>query len=218
MPAFGMAVVLVLGLGFLLVRGARTGELDATRPGILAEGPVAELEPRDGVCQAPLDLDKPVRRLGLALEGGGPPGPRLDVELRRAGSNAVLATATVPENWTLAPGAYFGLELSRRVPAETTIAVCARNAGRREAVLIGKQAIANSRVAPGNELDWAVFFPLAEGDRRSYLRMTGDMARRASVLRPGIVTPLLYGVLAVALLVGGPLLLARAARAATEPD
>jgi hypothetical protein len=212
--AIAIFAVLLAGLGVWLSRAVHTGEVDATRPGVTAANQVLVLGPGREACQTPLDLDRPVAGLGLGLDDGGRPGPRLAVEVRDADSGGVLATATVSAGWALPLGQYFGMKLARPVPAGRTVEVCARNAGSTAARLVGKeQAIVTSGLA-GRPADWAVFFPLAPGARRSYLAMTPDIARRASVLRPGIVTPAVYWALAALLLVGGPFALWRAVSSA----
>jgi hypothetical protein len=218
--AIAIAVVVVVGLAVLLVEALTGSELDAVRPGVLAETPVAELPAGQEICERPLDLDRPVRRMGVALDAYGRPGPRLDLEVRDADDGEVLAEGTVPEGWNIPLGAVFVVTLSETVPADSAVAVCARNAGRQPAVLTGKQSIAGAALYPeqGERIaaDWAIYFPLAENERRTYLGMSHDILRRASVLRPGLITPLTYVVLALALLIGGSLLLWRAIRASGD--
>jgi hypothetical protein len=217
-----MAFVLAIGLGLLLWRGAQTEELDAVRPGILADAPLVKLLPGHESCQGPLDLDRPVRQMGLAVDTLGKPGPPLEIEVRDNPTGRVLARATVPAGYVVGLGAFEPVTLDPALPDDASVDVCARNAGAEPLTLVGKQSIATSALHEDSgrtiQEDWAIFFPLAPQDRRSLLATTPDILARASVLRPGIVTPAFYVVLGLLLVVGGPLLLWRAVRLADEPD
>jgi hypothetical protein len=222
-PAVAIFAVLLIGLGLTLARALSGSELDAVRPGVLAQSGIAELSPGHVACERPLDLDRRASRMGVALYADDRPGPQLELEVRALDGGNVLAEATIPAGWTIPLGSQYVVDLSPTVPAGSSVAVCVRNSGNRAATLVGRQAIAKSALYPETgepiQSDWAIYFPLTEDERRSYAGMSGDILKRASVLRPGVVTPLTYVLLGLALLVGGPLLLSHAVtRAAAEPD
>ncbi len=213
---------MLIGLGVILDRALAGGETDANRPGVVASRVVATLDPGRRLCQRPLDLDRRAPRLGVALDNGGLPGPALDITVTDLADGRVLDREPIAAGWALAPGAYYGFQLRRPLPGNRTVAVCARNVGDRPVGLVGKASITDSAIYAGTRSlrrDWAVYFPLAPDERRSYVRMLPDIFRRAAVLRPGVVSAATYAVLAILLLVGGPLLLWRAVtRASEEPE
>lgn len=221
--ALGLLAVLVIGLGVVLWRGLEGREVDAVRPGVAAAGPVADLKPHEELCERPIDLDRSAPRLGLAMLNGAQPGPPVRVRIADADTHELLRTATIPKGWALAPGQYYGLELPHPLPGGRAIEVCARNDGKRAFELWGKEASSSANLYRGEEntgaADWAIFFPLQPRERRTLVQMIPTFLRRASVLRPGIVTPAVYAVLGLLLLVGAPLLLWRAVKRADEdPD
>lgn len=220
--AVGLVAVLVIGLGIVAWRALANDELDAVRPGILAASPVATLKPGREMCQRPLDLDRPVPRIGLAIYNGPAPGPRIQVHITDLERDRVVSRFTVPRGWGLAPGQYFGVKLPRPLPGDTAVEVCARNEGHRSFELYGSPGITDSRLYAGHgdrvgiDPDWAIFFPLLPDERRSLFAAIPDIVKRASVLRPSIIGPAAYGGLALLLLVGGPLLMWRALRASED--
>ncbi len=217
----GLLAVLVVGLGLLIWRGSLGEEIDVTRIGVPAAGPISTLTPNEELCQRPLDIDHAARIVGVAIYNGPNPGPPVRIRVSDADTGRPLASATVPAGWTLDPGSYFGLTMPRALPADHGLEVCARNDGKRTIELYGKESLSASNLYRGDDNiggDWAIYFPLEPGTGRNYLEMIPDFLRRASVLRPGFVGPATYVVLALLLLVGGPLLLWRAISRAEQED
>jgi hypothetical protein len=215
-----MLVVLVVGALVLVDRGRAGREDQPVRFGVLAKERIGALPAGRTACQSPVDIDRPVRRLGLAFDTAR--GPALRVSVRDLRSREVLRTVEVPAGYSSPLGGFLTVELGDPIGGDRSLEICARNLGRRTLELVGDNTVDYSQVRVGRPLgggaDWAIFFPMREGERRSYLAMASDMLHRATIIRPGIVTPLFYGVLALFLVVAAPLLLWRAVLvAADEP-
>ncbi|MDO9408791.1 hypothetical protein [Patulibacter sp.] len=216
-----MLVVLVSGALVLVDRGSKGREDQPVRFGVLAKKSIGLLPAGNEACQSPVDIDRAVSQVGLAVDTAGRPGPALEVSVRDLRTRRVLQRARVPGGYEIALGGFVTAPLEAAVTPERSVAVCARNLGRRSLSLVGDNTVDYSVALDGRrELDgdWGVFFPLAESGRRTYLEMASDMVRRATVLRPGIVTPVFYGVMALLLVVAAPLLLWRAIVAAGDTD
>jgi hypothetical protein len=220
----GVLVVLAGGLGLLAWRASLGKEVDAVRLGILADHSIGSLDAGREVCQRAIDLDRPITFVGLAVDTGGGPGPPLTVRIRDLVTQRTLREVKVPAGFVNVPPNYYGAQLSTPLSGGRTVEVCAHNDGKRSLGLIGDESnMAQGAIQDDGvpfDGDWAVYFPLSEADRRTHLQMVPDMVRRASVLRPNIVTPAFYAVLAAVLLGLCPAALwwaaARSARADDE--
>jgi hypothetical protein len=215
-----MLVVLVVGALVLFDRGRAGREDQPVRFGVLAKERIGPLPAGRAACQSPVDIDRPVRRVGLAFDTAR--GPALRVSVRDLESRELLRSVDVPAGYATPLGGFLTVELGAPVGGDRSLEICARNLGRRSLELVGDNTVDYSQVRVGRPLgggaDWGIFFPMRDGERRSYLAMASDMLHRATIIRPGIVTPLFYGVLALFLVVAAPLLLWRAVVvAAREP-
>lgn len=216
--AAALVVVLVAGLAAVAWRGAHDTAVDAVRLGVLADHPIGVLPAGGEACQRPVDLDRPVTNVGLAVDTGGRPGPPLRLEIRSRATRRVLTSARVGPGYVIGVPDYLGFALPQRFATQQSVAVCARNEGRRPIQIVGDEAIEGANAAiDGATLpaDWGVFFPVPkEADRPDYLALVPDILRRASVLRPGFIRPAAYVALAALLVIACPLLLWRAIRTA----
>jgi hypothetical protein len=190
-------------LALVLVAASDKRDLAFTL-GVVPTIPAAELRPDATVCQAPIDVPTAFSRVSVRAGGGplalsvvGIPSGRV------LGSGRVAVGPTRPSDRTASVG---------RIAADQTIGVCVRNAGIRRAPIYGNTLAASplSGASIGKRelgTDVTVVF---RTERRSMLAQLPDAFERASVFRPGAVGPWLFWVLAAAVLVGVPLLLARA--------
>ena len=149
-------------------------------------------------------------RFGVAGADGNP-GPPLAVSVRRGGR--VLARGALPKGYVLQQRR--NVALDRSVAGGRSIRVCFRNDGVRPAVLFGYPSGARGAdLAIGRRKRVMALQLDLTREPRSALSMLGTILDRASVLRPDGVGPWLFWLLGAAVLVGVPLLLVAAVRAA----
>lgn len=168
------------------------------------------LQPGQEACQEPVLVEVAFDAIDLQLAGADTPGSRVLVSVRPIAGGAPLANAVLPTG--SAPGARSVLPVDR-VAAGQDVAICVRNAGRREVGVIGNvdPAVRLSTATldgrpTGHDLD----IVLRTTRERSTLALLPDMLARASVFRGGWSGPWLYWVLLVLVVVGVPALLLRA--------
>lgn len=219
----GVAMLLVLLVGVLVLvdRGTKGHEDQPVRFGVLADHPIGTLPAKREVCQSPVDLDRAIRTVGLGVDSAAKGGPPLRVTIRDSANGNVLRSARVGGGYKIPLKGFLTVPLDGAVPSDRAVSVCAQNLGRRSLTLVGKEAVLDSEARVGSQIldgDWGVFFPNPDAKPRNYLQMAPDMLDRAAVLRPGIVTPLLYVLLALVAFVAGPVLLWRAVVSAANDD
>jgi hypothetical protein len=196
-----LAVALVGLLGLFAEAAGDKRDLAFTL-GVVPNIPAASLRPGATVCQGPIDVPDDFSR--IRFRTGGELDQRLVVSVLAYPSGRVLATGRATST---DPSAAVG-----KVGAEQKVAVCVRNAGSRQISLFGNAGQASSlsaAVLNRRVLDNDVAFTFVD-ERRSMLAQLPRAFERAGVFRPGFVGPWLYWVLAGAVLLGIPLLLARA--------
>jgi hypothetical protein len=172
--------------------------------------PAVRLAPERMVCQGPIVVSEAFDRVGLKAGSPGAPGSPLTISV------ATLAGDPIARGRI--PGGYaYPTEQSAevgRVAAGQRVSVCVANDGDERVDVYGNagvaaltsQALLNGR----RPIDTDLTLVFLHDERRSMLSQLGDVFERASVFRPGWVGAWTFWVLSAAVLLGVPLLLARA--------
>ena len=209
----GAIVLLVTAaLGLLVIVGiaARDDRDLAFTIGVVPTIPAANLAPGSTVCQSGITTPGPFTRVELRTGSASGAGQPLEVDVRevytdrRLGRGRMQSASGDPADRAAEVG---------KVPGGRRIAVCVRNAGEGRAQLYGNTAIASlpSRALVGDrELATDVAVVFLNDDSRSMLATLPDVFDRASVFRPGWVGAWVFWLLTGLVLIGVPLLLARA--------
>jgi hypothetical protein len=203
-------------LGLLVVAGRDKRDLAFTL-GVVPTIPAATLKPGVRVCQVPIGVPDEFNRVRLRAGSPGGPGQPLQLTVVDVATNSVVGRGRLPGGYP------YSTEQSAsvgQVGAERRIAVCVRNLGGRNVQIFGNtdagsptsHAFIRGRGLPN---DLTLVF-LRSGER-SQLAALPDLFERASVFRPGWVGPWVYWLLAAGVLLGVPLLLARALALSEEP-
>ena len=222
--AIGFAVVFVAGLvaltGVALGRQTSLVYSLGVRPAI----PAVELPANGRACQGPVRAPRGVDfdRIGFLLDTAGKPGPALRVEVREAGTDRRLGTGRVAAGYTDS----FAVDPVERlvdvgsIRAEAPMDLCLVNEGRQPVTVIGQAGVASpvtSATLNGKPLETDITFNLHDGGSSLAARLP-DIAERAARFRAGWVTPLVYLLLALGIVVLAPVLLARGLARADTAD
>jgi hypothetical protein len=210
----GIAVAGVVGL--VLVAALQRDSLAFTL-GVPRATLVANVGPGREVCQRPIDVPAggAFDRVALGVGTYGRSGSPLQVTVRSVGGST-LATGTLAGGYPdAARRPVEGVRLDREVTA-TPIAVCVANRGGRVVALYGAPDLAargSTAVRGGRPLrkDVSLVFERAP---RSVAAEVPRMLARAALFRFPAMGAWAYVVLALLLVVAGPLLIARAVTAA----
>jgi hypothetical protein len=190
-------------------------------PGLQA----AQIGPGVRACQRPVRVPSGAAfdRVGFAVTPVGESTLPVRVEVREARGGRTLATGRLAPGYAAFDPAHPREEVVDvgRVETDEPLELCLtgdRN-GEGSAVVIGQAGIASpstSATLDGKPIAADLTFELRTHDR-SLAALLPDIADRASEFRAGWVTPAVYLLLALAILIGAPLLLGRGlARAAAE--
>jgi hypothetical protein len=206
----GLAAVAALGL----IKQSSLVYTDGVNPAIVA----AELGTGDRACQAPIRVPsgESFDHVGFWAGTYGQPGPPMRVEVLDDASGERLAAGRLGAGYRdlATPSVDVG-----RLQTEDPLRVCFVNGGPGKLAIIGQVGFASpptSGTRNGEAIPNDLTVSL-RSDERSLLAWLPDMAERASVFRAGWVTPGLYLVLGLGIVVLAPLLLARGiARAAAD--
>jgi hypothetical protein len=221
--ALGFAAVFVAGLVALVAVGLGQRSSLVYSDGVKPAVPAATLTTGDRACQAPIlpPSDAAFDRVGFLLGTFAQPGSPVRVEVLDAGTNRRLAVGELPGGYGDYDAAHPREHVVAvgRVKTAAPLRLCVVNEGGRPVSVIGQAGIASpttSATLSGEPLPTDLTFNL-RADDRSLLALLPDVADRAARFRAGWVSPLVYLVLGLLILVGAPLLLARGvARAARE--
>lgn len=208
-----LLAVVAVALVALLLTAARHEHEVAVPLGVPSFGVAARIEPGHVACQGPIDLTSHVQGVTLPVATDGQPGPRLALAVRSLPGRSVLAQAEV------APGYADGSEqraMFATVREGQTVEVCVRNQGGTPAFVYGHEEALTTSAASvdGRILTADMNIDLLRAPPRSTLELVPVMFERAAVFRPGWVGAWTFWLLAVALIVLVPFLLARALAAA----
>jgi hypothetical protein len=210
------AVTLAVCLAGVAALGVlRSSDLVYT-PGAAPSGPVATVPAGQRACQGPIALPDGASFDRVAFTAGATDRPTVAVDVLEDGTGRSLASgdvtpATAPAEHVVKTG---------RVETARPLRICFTARGAGSVAIYGQPAIASprSRATLGGK---ALAFDLAlelRTEPRSLIALLPTMAERASLFRAGWVTPLTYLLLALALVIGAPLALARGLGRAAEAD
>lgn len=226
--------VVVVGVVAILFIGAVKGDRVAQTLGVAPVGPIAQLSAGDELCQRPIVLASDLDAVRFTLDTTAKPTPPVTVTLRSLsdrrvfGSGRLEAGYDVRDRQTVRVG---------HVAAGPDTQLCFRNEGPARVSLYGDDLNASgctpaggrtgTRCVPGTiRPTLSTSAPFVDGmplgsdvsavfvrdESRSLLSQVPDMLRRASLFRPGFVTPALWWLLIAAWLLGAPAGLAYALR------
>jgi hypothetical protein len=217
--ALTLGVIAAGVVGLVLAATLHTTPLAFTL-GVSPSAAVAPLAPGATACQRPIDVPAggEFDAITAHVTTYGRPGPPLRAVVRRLGGG-VLASGRLAggyADYVRSPTQRIALD--RRVPVGR-ISVCLRNRGPTNAALYGNGDLA-ARPSTG-ELDGKpLHYDLAlefQRSPRSIATLLPDMLSRAALFRFPWMGGWTYVVLIALVVLGGPWLLLRALRAATEP-
>lgn len=183
-----------------------------------------KLEKGDEACQAPVRPPRGVTfdRVGFLLTTTDPPGPPIRVAVREAGTERELGSGRLPGGY----GDWDPLDPREHVVdvglvrTDAPLELCLENRGSKPVGVIGQAGAASPPTAAtvnGNALDTDITFNLrSEGS--SLAALLPQIAERAARFRAGWVSPIVYLLLALGILVVAPLLLARGLARADAAD
>jgi hypothetical protein len=216
--ALALLATAALGVVALLVGRAFDERPQQQRLGVFISHSVADLRPGQMACQGSIAMADDTS--AVTFNPGTPhaePGPAIVTTVRDSYSQRVLARGRLAAGFD--PAKAQTVELSPPVKANAQVDFCFRNAGPGRALLFGdteagaihptvSTSVASIDGHPILDKDIALVFPRRQS--KSVLELVPQIFERAALFRPGVVGPWVYWLLAALLLVGAPLLLARA--------
>jgi hypothetical protein len=214
-------VALAIGFAGLLALGlARTSDL-VYSPGVTPQVAVLPLQAGQEACQGPLRVPDGAAfdRVAFTLGTYFKPGPRMRVTVVGHGG-AILSLGELPAGYADISRVPVHDVRIRRVQTREPIHICLANRGNRPVAVYGQAGIASPRTSAtvdGRPVDPDLAITL-RGPERSLIALLPTMADRAALFRAGWVTPGVYLVLALLLVIGAPLVLARGLAAATAAE
>jgi hypothetical protein len=163
---------------------------------------VVTLEPRDEVCQRPIDVPESFERVQVQLGTEGRPGGPYALEVLPTGSGRALAGARVAGGY--ADSAVQTVPLSREVPAGRKVALCIRNTSRQPLGVFGSSDVSNrtsTAYVNGQPATVDLMAVFEFSDSKSEFELLPAIIRHASLFHGGWASPAAYWLL-FALLVG----------------
>lgn len=210
-------VLAAAGLVGLAVAALTMHSSESFTLGVQSVRPAPPIKPGHTACQRPIVVPPDGTFDSVDFEVGNyfhPHGPPLDVTVRDLGGHQPVRRGVLPAGYP-----DVGIQQRHVVHVGTVhgpaqIEVCIHNRGPIKVALFGNDDAA-TQPSTGLIDDAAISFDydlVFRRGSRSFATLLPVMARRASLFRPPWVSPGLYYALLALLLVGGPLLLARAVR------
>src|SRR3954452_6432950 len=216
-----LAICLAGVVGLALVAVTMRTRLAFTL-GVTAGGVAAGLAPRHEACQTPVaipDADAAFERVVVTLGTYGRPGPPVEITVAPVRGGAALAQGRLP-------GGYPDVDRSPRhavevgkVTTQAPVRVCVRNLGDHKVAVYGNGPLASrtsSATLDGRPLNSDLSLTFELDGSPSLASLVPAIFNRASLFRAGWVGAWTYVVLALAMLLGVPLLVAAALRAAAR--
>jgi hypothetical protein len=204
-----LLVTAAIGLLALALEAAGDKRELAFTLGVVPNQVAAAIPPGAQACQAPIAVPEEFQRVQLVAGRPDVPGPNLRLSVLTPGGRE-LGAADVE-------GGYFDRSPVTAdvgpVSAGRRVSVCAENVGLRRVNLYGNVPVAaatSQTLVQGEPLPTDLSVVFLHDSRRSVLSQLPDVFDRASVFRPGWVGPWLFWLLSAVVLLGVPLLLARA--------
>jgi hypothetical protein len=207
----GLAAVVAVGL----TRQSSLVYSDGVNPAVVA----AELRTGDRACQAPIRVPAgdAFDHVGFWAGTYGQPGPRLRVEVLDDASGDRLGVGRLQAGYAdlATPSVAVG-----RIRTDDPLRVCFVNEDRGKVAIIGQVGFASPPTSGtlngepiANDLNVSLRI-----DERPLLAWLPAMAERASVFRAGWVSPVVYLLLGLGIVVLAPVLLARGIARAAAAD
>jgi hypothetical protein len=210
-------VVFAIGLAALAVVGLTQRSSVEYTLGVNPALAAATLAPGDRVCQAPIrpPTGTTFDAVGFRVTGFREPGPEVEVTVLDDDTGERLGSGTLR-------GGYADTDVVKtervvpvgRIDSSAPLRVCLTNDGTQPVTPVGQAGVASPSTeamvggkAIANDLTLRL-----HGPDRSLLARFPQFADRASVFRAGAVRPVTYLILALAVLVGAPFVLARGLR------
>jgi len=211
------AIVFLAGLAALAVLGFTRGSDLVYSPGASPQLAVTELPRGARGCQGPMRSPDGAAfdRVALTVGTAGAGGPPVRVEVVEAESGRVLGAGSLAGGYA---GATEQLVPVGEVRTEDPLLVCLIPGA--NVPVLGQAGGASPHTTAtvdgaDSGVDFAITLRSAE---RSLIASAPEMAERASLFRPGWVSPFVYLLLALGVIVVAPLLLARGFGRAAADD
>jgi hypothetical protein len=214
--AVGLVALLAVGLTQRSSLVYSLGVAPAMRATLIAPGFPA--------CQGPVRVPggDEFDRIGFMVDPTTS-SPPVRVEVREANGGRVLASGRLEGGYgAFRPGSadLHEVKVDRAVETDAPLDLCLVDEGRESVSVIGQAGIASptsTATRGGKPISPDLAFELRR-ENRSLLALLPNIAERASRFRAGWVTPGVYLVLALLLVVGAPFLLARGLKRADAED
>jgi hypothetical protein len=216
--------VLAVGLVALLAVGLTQRSGLVYSLGVAPSLRATLIAPGFPACQGPVRVPggNEFDRVGFMVDPitGSPP---VRVEVREAEGGRVLASGRLDGGYgPFRPGSpdLHEVKIDRAVATDAPLELCLVDVGRESVSVIGQAGIASPTTTAtrgGKPISPDLAFELRR-QNRSLLALLPTIADRASRFRAGWVTPGVYLVLALAILLGAPFLLARGLARADAED
>ena len=221
-----LAVVVLAGLVAAAIGAAGTRRTESQTLGMLPVEPLTTIGLADRVCQRPITPADPIRAVALVLAPGATTRGPVRVTVRKPdignkGTGTVLAEATRPrEVLTGQPQTWV---LDKPVTPEQFLDVCVEQNGREPIELWGDTAVGRTPATSqafknGRLLGGDLYMTFPDPDGGSLLDRLPAAFRHAAPYKLSGIGGWTFWVLALLIVVGGPLLLARAVSAAERDD
>jgi hypothetical protein len=212
------------GLVALAIVAVTQRTRDAFSLGVPAGGVAAELQPGQRACQSPVaipDADATFERVVVALGTYRRPGSPLEVTLAPAGGGKPLARGRLRGGYPDVDRAPTHTINVGPVTTRASLRVCLRNAGEHRLAVYGNGGAASrtsSATLDDKPIDVDLSLSFERGRPRSLASLVPVMFKRASLFRAGFVGPWTMWLVALVVLLGSPLLITAALRAAGRDD
>jgi hypothetical protein len=223
--AIAFAAVFLVGLAAVAaVASAQKSDLEYSL-GVKPALEAVRLPKGAEACQAPVRPPSGTTfdRVGFLLTTPNAPGPPVRVTVREAGTERELGSGRLAGGY----GDWDPLDPREHVVdvglvrTDAPLEICLENAGSKPVGVIGQAGAASPPTAAtlnGAALDTDITFNLRSDEQTSLAALLPQIAERAARFRAGWVSPILYLVLAIGILVVAPLLLARGLARADAAD
>jgi hypothetical protein len=211
--AIGFVVAFVAGLIALAAVALGQRSTLVYSLGVKPAIPAATLTKGAQACQGPVRPPRETTfdRVGFLLITSGRPGPPVRVEVRDAGSDRTIAAGRLQRGYAdydANDPVEHVVEVGR-VHTNAPLQLCLTDEGSKSVSVIGQAGIASPTTAgtlDGTPLTTDLTFNLRSGGS-SIASLLPQIAERASRFRAGWISPIVYLLLALGIVVGAPLLL-----------
>lgn len=219
LAVLGFLAVLVVGAIGLAAAGFAAGSALVYTPGVTPFSPVVTLQAGQQVCMRPISPPDGAtfERVRVFAGVDGMPGPPLEATVAPANGGGELGRGRVAGGYRGAgKPASVAIPVGRVHPT-SPMRVCVRDAGSTPAALWGAPTIASKSdtvLDGGPPLGSDISVRLERAGKRSLIAGLPDEAERASLFKARILSPGLWLVGALVVLLGIPALLVQALRRA----